>query len=57
VLTTPDIGKAAAQLTRQQVAFKRASSSATDGNGSTRTVDMIAVIDPDGNIIRIQSAK
>jgi catechol 2,3-dioxygenase-like lactoylglutathione lyase family enzyme len=57
VLTTPDLDKSAAQLTRQQVEFKRASASATDGNGKTRTIDMISVTDPDGNIIRIQSAK
>jgi len=57
VLTSPNLDKAAAQLTRQQVEFKRASASATDGTGKTRTVDMIAVTDPDGNIIRIQSAK
>jgi len=57
VLTTPDLDKSAAQLTRQQVEFKRASASQTDGAGKTRTIDMISVIDPDGNIIRIQSAR
>ncbi|HEY4382400.1 MAG TPA: VOC family protein [Acidobacteriaceae bacterium] len=57
VLTSPDLDKSAAQLTRQQVEFKRASASATDGKGKTRTNEMISVTDPDGNIIRIQSAK
>jgi len=57
VLTTPDLNKSAAQLTRQQVEFKRASSSATDAQGKTRTIEMISVTDPDGNIIRIQAAK
>jgi len=57
VLTTPDIDKSAAQLTRQHVAFQRASSSSTDAAGKTHTLDMIAVTDPDNNIIRIQSAK
>ena len=57
VLTSPNLDKAAAQLTRQQVGFKRASASATDGAGKTHTVDMISVTDPDGNIIRIQSAQ
>jgi len=57
ILTSPDLDKSAAQLTRQQVEFKRASASQTDGNGKTRSVDMISVIDPDGNIIRIQSAR
>jgi catechol 2,3-dioxygenase-like lactoylglutathione lyase family enzyme len=55
VLESADSDKAAAQLNRQQVAFKRASSTATDATGKTRTLDMIAVTDPDGNIIRIQS--
>jgi catechol 2,3-dioxygenase-like lactoylglutathione lyase family enzyme len=55
VLETSNIDKAAAQLTRQQVAFKRASAASTDNKGQTRTVDMIAVTDPDGNIIRIAS--
>jgi catechol 2,3-dioxygenase-like lactoylglutathione lyase family enzyme len=57
VLSTPDLDKSAAQLTRQQVEFKRASASATDAKGKTRTVDMISVTDPDGNIIRLQSTK
>jgi catechol 2,3-dioxygenase-like lactoylglutathione lyase family enzyme len=57
VLTTPDLNKSAAQLTRQQVEFKRASSSATDGNGKTHTIDMISVTDPDGNILRIKAAQ
>jgi len=56
VLTTPDLDKAEAQLKRQQVAYKRASASAT-AQGESRTVDMIAVTDPDGNIIRIQQAR
>jgi catechol 2,3-dioxygenase-like lactoylglutathione lyase family enzyme len=55
VLTSPDLDKSAGQLTRQQVEFKRASASATDAKGKTRTIDMISVTDPDGNIIRIQS--
>jgi catechol 2,3-dioxygenase-like lactoylglutathione lyase family enzyme len=57
ILTTPDLNKSAAQLTRQQVAFTRATASATDSNGKTRTVEMISVTDPDGNILRIQAAK
>ena len=57
VLTSPDLDKAAAQLTRQQVEFKHASASATDAGGKTHTIDMISITDPDGNIIRIQSAK
>jgi catechol 2,3-dioxygenase-like lactoylglutathione lyase family enzyme len=56
VLTTPDLNKAEAQLKRQQVAYQRASSSAT-ANGTRVTVDMISVTDPDGNIIRIQRAQ
>jgi catechol 2,3-dioxygenase-like lactoylglutathione lyase family enzyme len=55
VLTSTDLDKAAAQLTRQQVEFKRASASATDTQGKTHTIDMISVTDPDGNIMRIQS--
>lgn len=54
VITSPNLDKAAAQLTRQQVAFKRASAEATDAAVKTTTVEMIAVTDPDGNIIRIQ---
>jgi catechol 2,3-dioxygenase-like lactoylglutathione lyase family enzyme len=57
VLTTPDLNKAEAQLKRQQVQYKRASASATNAQGKTTTVDMIAVTDPDGNIIRIQQAQ
>ncbi|HWB33273.1 MAG TPA: VOC family protein [Acidobacteriaceae bacterium] len=57
VLTTPDLDKSAAQLTRQQVPFKRASAGITNAAGKTRTVDMISVTDPDGNIIRIEQAK
>ena len=56
VLTSPQLAKAAAQLTLQLVEFKRASASTTDGKGKTHTLDMISVTDPDGNIIRIQSA-
>jgi hypothetical protein len=56
VLTTPDLNKSEAQLKRQQVPYKRASASAS-AHGKTRTVDMIAVTDPDGNIIRIQQAR
>jgi catechol 2,3-dioxygenase-like lactoylglutathione lyase family enzyme len=55
ILQSADLDKAAAQLTRQQVEFKRASSSSTDASGKARTVDMIAITDPDGNFIRIQS--
>jgi catechol 2,3-dioxygenase-like lactoylglutathione lyase family enzyme len=57
VLESSNLDKAAAQLTRQQVEFKRASASATDAKGKTRTNEMISVTDPDGNIIRIQFAK
>ncbi|HEX3572844.1 MAG TPA: VOC family protein [Acidobacteriaceae bacterium] len=57
VLSTPDLNRAEAQLKRQQVPYKRASASATDPQGNTHTVDMIAVTDPDGNIIRIQQAQ
>lgn len=56
VLTTPDLNKAEAQLKRQQVAYQRASASAS-ANGKTSNVDMIGVTDPDGNIIRIQQAQ
>lgn len=56
-LSTPDIEKAAAQLTRQQVAFQRAASTSTDAAGQSHTVDMIAVTDPDGNILRIAQTK
>lgn len=56
VLTTPSLDKAAAQLTRQQVAFKRATSTATDANGKTRNEEMLTVTDPDGNILRIVAA-
>jgi catechol 2,3-dioxygenase-like lactoylglutathione lyase family enzyme len=57
VLTTADLDKSAAQLTRQQVEFKRASTTTTDAQGKTHAVDMIAITDPDGNIIRLQSTK
>jgi catechol 2,3-dioxygenase-like lactoylglutathione lyase family enzyme len=56
VLSTPNLDKSAAQLSRQQVAFKRASSSTTDANGRTRSEEMITVTDPDGNILRIVQA-
>jgi catechol 2,3-dioxygenase-like lactoylglutathione lyase family enzyme len=52
VLTTPDLNKSEAQLKRQEVAYQRASGTATDGKGKTHKVEMIAVTDPDGNIIR-----
>jgi catechol 2,3-dioxygenase-like lactoylglutathione lyase family enzyme len=54
ILTTPDLNKSEAQLKRQQVPYQRAASSATDAKGKTRTIDMISVTDPDGNILRIQ---
>jgi catechol 2,3-dioxygenase-like lactoylglutathione lyase family enzyme len=54
VLTTPDLNKSEAQLKRQEVPYQRAASSATDAKGKTRTIDMISVTDPDGNILRIQ---
>ncbi len=57
VLSTPDIEKSAAQLTRQQVEFKRAAATSTDAAGHTRTIDMISVTDPDGNILRIAQTK
>jgi catechol 2,3-dioxygenase-like lactoylglutathione lyase family enzyme len=56
VLESSNLDKAAAQLTRQQIEFKRASASATDAKGKTHTMEMISVADPDGNIIRISSA-
>jgi catechol 2,3-dioxygenase-like lactoylglutathione lyase family enzyme len=57
VLTTPDLDKSAAQLTRQQIEFKRASTTATDAKGKTAKIDMISITDPDNNIIRLQSTK
>jgi catechol 2,3-dioxygenase-like lactoylglutathione lyase family enzyme len=54
ILTTPDLNKSEAQLKRQEVAYQRASSSATDGKGKVRKIEMISVTDPDGNNIRIQ---
>jgi catechol 2,3-dioxygenase-like lactoylglutathione lyase family enzyme len=57
VLTTPSLDKAAAQLARQQVAFKRATSIATDANGKTRNEEMLSITDPDGNILRIVAAR
>jgi catechol-2,3-dioxygenase len=56
VLTTADLNKAEAQLKRQQLPYKRASASA-NAQGKTTTIDMIAVTDPDGNVIRIQQAQ
>lgn len=50
VIQSTNLDKAAAQLTRQQVEFKRATAS-TGGH----TVDMISITDPDNNIIRLQS--
>jgi catechol 2,3-dioxygenase-like lactoylglutathione lyase family enzyme len=50
VLSTPDLDKAAAQLKRQSVPFKRAAM-----QSAGKTVEMISVTDPDGNIIRIQA--
>jgi len=55
VLASSNLDKAAAQLTRQQVAFKRAAAEST-ANGKTTHIEMISVTDPDGNIIRISSA-
>jgi catechol 2,3-dioxygenase-like lactoylglutathione lyase family enzyme len=54
ILTTPDLNKSEAQLKRQDVPYQRASSSQTDAKGKTRTIDMISVTDPDGNILLIQ---
>ena len=56
VLTTPDLAKTAALLKLQQVAFKQATSTTTGANGKTRSEEMISVIDPDGNILRIVAA-
>jgi catechol 2,3-dioxygenase-like lactoylglutathione lyase family enzyme len=55
VLESANLDKAAAQLTRQQVEFKRASASQTGPDGKPHTIDMISITDPDGNIIRLQS--
>jgi catechol 2,3-dioxygenase-like lactoylglutathione lyase family enzyme len=55
VLESANLDKAAGQLTRQQIEFKRASASHTGADGKTHTVDMISITDPDGNIIRLQS--
>jgi catechol 2,3-dioxygenase-like lactoylglutathione lyase family enzyme len=57
ILESASLDKAAAQLTRQQVEFKRASASQTGADGKSLTIDMISVTDPDGNIIRLQSTK
>jgi catechol 2,3-dioxygenase-like lactoylglutathione lyase family enzyme len=57
LLESPDLDKAAAQLTRQQVEFKRAAATETDGKGKTHTIDMLSVTDPDDNIIRVESKK
>ena len=56
VLESSNLDKAAAQLIRQKVAFKRAAADSTDAHGKTVRNEMISVTDPDGNIIRIQSA-
>jgi len=56
ILESSNLDKSAAQLTRQLVAFKRASTVTTNGSPAHPiTIDMISVTDPDGNIIRIQS--
>jgi catechol 2,3-dioxygenase-like lactoylglutathione lyase family enzyme len=57
VLESANLDKAAAQLTRQQVEFKRASASQTGADGKPHTIDMISVTDPDGNIIRLAQTK
>ncbi len=57
VLNSPDIDKAAAQLTRQQVPFRRAESTSTDAAGRTHTLVMLSVTDPDGSILRIAQMK
>jgi len=58
ILSTPNLDKSAAQLTRQQVAFQRASATVSGGKGQgAKSKEMIAVTDPDGNIIRIEQAK
>jgi catechol 2,3-dioxygenase-like lactoylglutathione lyase family enzyme len=57
VIESANLDKAAAQLTRQQVEFKRASASQTGGDGKSHTIDMISITDPDNNIIRLQSTK
>lgn len=54
ILTTADLNKAEAQLKRQAVEYKRAAATTTDSKGKAHKVDMIAVTDPDGNIIRIE---
>lgn len=57
LLESADLDKTAAQLTRQQVEFKRAATTETDGKGKTHTIDMLSVTDPDNNIIRVESKK
>jgi catechol 2,3-dioxygenase-like lactoylglutathione lyase family enzyme len=57
VLSAPDLNKSEAQLKRQQVAYQRAASSASDNNSDRKTIDMIAVTDPDNNVVRIQQAR
>ena len=52
LIESANLDKAAAQLTRQQVKFERASA-----NNGAHTVDMISITDPDNNIIRLQSTK
>jgi catechol 2,3-dioxygenase-like lactoylglutathione lyase family enzyme len=57
VLESANLDKAAAQLTRQQVQFKRASATQAGPDGKPHTLDMISITDPDDNIIRLQSTK
>jgi catechol 2,3-dioxygenase-like lactoylglutathione lyase family enzyme len=56
VLDSASLDKAAAQLTRQQVAFQRASAARTSADGKSRTIEMISITDPDGNIVRLQAS-
>jgi catechol 2,3-dioxygenase-like lactoylglutathione lyase family enzyme len=57
LLQSSNLDKAAAQLSRQQVEFKRASAAQTGADGKPHTIDMISITDPDNNIIRLQSTK
>jgi catechol 2,3-dioxygenase-like lactoylglutathione lyase family enzyme len=56
ILESANLDKAAAQLARQQVEFNRASATSTGADGKSHTIEMISITDPDGNIIRLQSA-
>jgi catechol 2,3-dioxygenase-like lactoylglutathione lyase family enzyme len=56
VLESANLEKAAGQLQRQQVEFNRATATSTGPEGKPHKIDMISVTDPDGNIIRLQSA-